>query len=77
MYLSMADVEMIPYSPANMPSARARSQANEVDAMKISEDSHHFIADEILRRNRLDYDPSRVYDEEDEEDEDEDDVEVD
>ena len=75
MHLLMADVEMIPYSPANMPSARARSQANEVDAMKISEDSHHFVADEILRRNRLEYDPSRVYDEEDEEDED--DVEAD
>ena len=70
MHLLMADVEMIPYSPANMPSARARSQANEVDAMKISEDSHHFVADEILRRNILEYDPSRVYDEEDEEDED-------
>ena len=70
MHLLMADVEMIPYSPANMPSARARSQANEVDAMKISEHSRHFIADEILRSNRLEYDPSRVYDEEDEEEED-------
>ena len=36
--------------------------------MKISEDSHHFVADEILRRNGLEYDPSRVYNKEDEED---------
>jgi hypothetical protein len=37
--------------------------------LKISEDSHNFILDEIIRRERLEYDPSRVFvgDEDDEE----------
>ena len=29
--------------------------------MKISEESHNFILDEITRRERLEYDPSRVF----------------
>ena len=36
--------------------------------MRISEDSHNFIADEILRRNDIDFDPTRVYSQEEEED---------
>ena len=38
---------------------------------KISEDSHYFIGDEIILRDRLEYDPSRVFggsDEEEDED---------
>ena len=29
--------------------------------MKIAEESHDFILDEIRRRERLEYDPSRVF----------------
>ena len=29
--------------------------------MKISEDSHDFILDEIVRGDALEYDPNRVY----------------
>ena len=29
-------------------------------ALKISDDSHNSILDEIIRRERLEYDPSRV-----------------
>ena len=35
--------------------------------MKISEESHNFILDEITRRERLEYDPSRVFVDGDEE----------
>ena len=41
--------------------------------MKIAEESHEFILDEIPRRERLEYDPSRMFvaaDEESESDED-------
>ena len=38
-----------------------RKAATEANAMRISEDSHNFILDEIVRRERLEYDPrSRV-----------------
>ena len=30
------------------------------NALKISDDSHDFILDEIIRRERLEYDPRRV-----------------
>jgi hypothetical protein len=65
MNVVMTGVEMIPFSPTNMPSSRARSQAMENNAFRISEDSHNFILDEILRRERIEYDPSRVYDDDD------------
>ena len=67
MHLLMAGVEMVPYSLRNMPSV-SRNLARENNAMRISEDSHNFIADEILRRNDIDFDPTRVYSQEEEED---------
>ena len=68
------DVEMKLVSPTNMMGNRAvRQEAAEKNAMKISEESHEFILDEMSRRERLEYDPSRVFvaaDEDSEEDED-------
>lgn len=62
-----------------MPPKRAQKRAQKNEALKISEDSHNLILDEIMRRDRLEYDPSRVFvgdeDEEDDEDEDDDDEE--
>ena len=69
-----ADVEMIPMSPTNMIKNRAvRQEAEKLKAMKIAEESHEFILDEISRRERLEHDPSRVFvaaDEDSESDED-------
>ena len=64
-------VEMLPLSASNMPP----NQRTAIGAMKITEDAHHFIGDEILLRDRLEYDPSRVFDDPDEE-EDEEEIEV-
>ena len=56
------DVEMEPMSPTNMMRNRAvRKEAAKMKAMRISDESHEFILDEIRRRERLEYDPSRVF----------------
>ena len=68
MHLLMAGVEMVPYSLRNMPPV-SRNLARENNALRISEESHNFIADEILRRNDIDFDITRVYSQEEEEDE--------
>jgi hypothetical protein len=62
-------VMMLPISPSNMPPKRVHKTAEKNEALKISEDSHNFILDEIIRRERLEYNPSRVFvgDEDDEE----------
>jgi hypothetical protein len=53
----------------NVVSTGVHKTAERNEALKISEDSHNFILDEIIRRERLEYDPSRVSvgDEDDEE----------
>ena len=72
-------VTMNKISPTNMPPNRIRKQAIDKNALKISDDSHNFILDEIVRRDALEYDPNRVYtgnevnDEEEEDPEDDDD----
>ena len=68
------DVEMIPISPTNMIRNRAvRQEAAQKNAIKITQESHDFILDEIRRRELLEYDPSRVFvgDEHDSDSEDE------
>ena len=56
------DVELIPISPTNMIRNRAvRKAAAEKNAVKIAEESYDKILDEIRRRERLEYDPSRVF----------------
>ena len=71
------DVEMRPMSPRNMTKNRAaRQEAAQKKAMRIADESHEFILDEILRRERLEHDPSRVFvaaDEDSESDEDDED----
>ena len=71
------DVEMKPMSPMNMMKNRAvRQEAAQKNAMRIADDSHEFILDEIMRRERLEHDPSRVFvaaDEDSESDEDDED----
>ena len=52
---------MLPISPRNMPPSQRRKEATKKGAIKISEDSHYLIGDEILLRDRLEYDPSRVF----------------
>ena len=58
--LVSTEVELIPISPSNLPPASIRRQAREANAERISDESHNFILDEILRRERLEYDPMRV-----------------
>ena len=71
------DVEMKPMSPTNMMKNRAvRQEAAQKNAMRIADESHEFILDEIMRRERLGHDPSRVFvaaDEDSESDEDDED----
>ena len=60
-------VVMLPISQSNMPPSRERKEAEKKKALKISEQFHNFILDEITRRERLEYDPSRVFFDVDEE----------
>ena len=55
-------LELMPISPSNMISNRGlRRDAEAKNAMNISLGTHNFILDEIQRRERLEYDPSRIY----------------
>ena len=67
------DVEMKEMSPKNvMRNTAVRQEAAKKKAMRIADESHEFILDEIMRRERLEHDPSRVFvaaDEESESDE--------
>ena len=53
-------VDMECLSPHNQPPRGASRQANEKKAKKISDKSHYQVMDEINRRERLEYDPTRV-----------------
>ena len=56
------DVEMRPMSPRNMTKNRAaRQEAAQKKAMRIADESHEFILDEVRRRERLECNPSRVF----------------
>ena len=57
----LTGVSMMAYSPGNMPPSRANKGGSAKDALKLCVDSHNFILDEITRRERLEYDPDRVY----------------
>ena len=54
-------VDMFPISQSNMPPSKRQKEAKANGALKISEESHNFILDEIFRRDRLEYDPTRVF----------------
>ena len=76
--LVATDLQMHPISPTNMiRNHQVRKEAERLGALRLSNDSHDYILDEIERRERLEYDPNRVFlDDEDssgseEEDEDE------
>ena len=60
MHIVATDVKMNPFSPSNMIPRHVRKEAERKNAIKISLDSHDFIMDEIEKRERLEYDPSRV-----------------
>ena len=55
-------------APENLPPRGRRDQAFKQKAKKISDDSHNWILDEIVRRERLEYDPSLVLVDGDDED---------
>ena len=54
------DVKVEPFSASNMPPPRVRRQLTNHIAVKITEESHNFVLDEIWRRDQLDYDPYLV-----------------
>ena len=56
----------------NYPPLGMRKEAEDNNAMKINRDCHNQILDEIVNRERLEYDPTRVYTDQKEEDEDSD-----
>ena len=62
------DVDMNPVSPSNMLPSRVRRYVNQQTAVKIILKTHIIssliqisILDEIMRRDALEYDPSRVF----------------
>ena len=78
--LVATDLQMHPISPTNMVrNLSVRRGAERLDALRLSNDSHDFIMDEIERRERLECDPSRLFLEDEDssgsEEEDEDEVE--
>ena len=60
-YVVVADAEMTAISPSNMVSnPSVRKETSRLGALRITDESHDFILDEIGRRERLEHDPSRV-----------------
>ena len=64
------NLNLIPFSPENQPKGIiSRKQAGDNDAMRLTQEDHDTIMDEIQRRDRLEYDPMMVmagdYEEED------------
>ena len=51
---------MDPIFPSNRIPRNARTEAKKKHALKISDDSHNSILDEIIRRERLEYDTYRM-----------------
>ena len=47
-------------SPRNRITRNSRKEATKKHALKISDESHNFTLDEIIRREKLEYDPSMV-----------------
>ena len=79
-HLVATDLQMHPISPTNMVrNLQVRKEAERLGALRLSNDSHDFILDEIERRERLECDPSRVFAEDEDssgsEEEDKDEVE--
>ena len=79
-HLAATDLQMHLISPTNMVrNHQVRKEAERLGALRLSNDSHDIILDEIKRRERLECDPGRVFlDDEDSsgsEEEDEDEVE--
>ena len=54
------DVKVEPVSASNMLPPRVRRQLTNHIAVKISEESHNFVIDEVWRRDQLEYDPDLV-----------------
>ena len=77
-YVVATDVEMKPMSPTNMVrNPSVRRDAARLGALRITDESHELIMDEIERRERLECDPSRVFiDEEEDSDSEEEDEEL-
>ena len=60
-YVVATEVEMKSISTTNMTRNRTiRRQDKQLHEMRITNESHDFIIDEISRREMLEYDPSRV-----------------
>ena len=45
----------------NCPIKEVEEEYSGKQAMKVSEDSHNFILQEIIRREYLEYDPNRIF----------------
>ena len=57
----LADVDVVPISPGNMPPTSANSEAaTENNAMRVTDKSHSFIFDEIYRCSFIEYDPNQI-----------------
>ena len=60
--LVATDLQMIPISPTNMiRNHQVRKDTKKLGALRLSNDSHDFISDEIERTEQLECDPSRVF----------------
>ena len=60
--LVTTDLQMHPISPTNMiRNPQVRKEGERLGALRLSNDSHDFILDEVERRERLEHDPSRVF----------------
>ena len=62
------NLNLIPFSPDNQPRGKiSRKVAGINDAMRLTQEDHDTIMDEIQLRDRLEYDPMMVMDGDDEE----------
>ena len=54
------DLEMKPFSKQNPIPRIVRRDAESKNATRLTDECHYFILDEISRRERLEFDPSKV-----------------
>jgi len=57
----MSDVDMEKVSGTNPPPASNKNELAQKRPRRVSDDSHGYILDEIVRRDMLEHDPNRVY----------------
>ena len=55
------NVKVEKISPNNLPHHSVQEECQELGAIKVCDSENKFNVDEMIRRNKLEFDPNRVY----------------